>query len=84
MSVKKCKCLKDLDMTGVPVTLNWQGENSHGTRAGGFVTVIGLLMVGTFILGSFLTYIKFQQVNQQNLENFIDVPHNIDCSAEDN
>lgn len=84
MSEKKCRCLKGVDMTGVPVTLNWQGDNSHGTRLGGLASIVGLFLVSGFILGAILTYWTFDQVNQQTLEVYVDVPQNIDCSAEDN
>jgi hypothetical protein len=47
-------------MTGVPVTLNWQGENQHGTKVGGAVSIIGLFLVGSFIFGSFLTFSTFE------------------------
>jgi len=68
----------------VPVTLNWQGESVHGTRMGGFVSLLGLFIVGSFIIGSFLTYTEFAQVKQQTLVTYIDVPLNINCTVTDN
>jgi hypothetical protein len=54
-----CKFLKAVDQTGVPVTLNWQGENTHTTRCGGLVSILGLWLVFAFIVGSLVTFSTF-------------------------
>jgi hypothetical protein len=51
--------LKGIDQTGVPVTLNWQGESVHGTRIGGLVSILGLWLVFVFIAGSLITFANF-------------------------
>jgi hypothetical protein len=58
-----CKCLKSIDQTGVPVTLNWQGENTHSTRCGGLVSILGIWLVLAFIVGSLVTFTSFNQFN---------------------
>ncbi len=51
--------MKSIDQTGVPVTLNWRGENVHSTRVGGLVSILGLWLVFIFIIGSLITYANF-------------------------
>jgi hypothetical protein len=79
-----CKCLKSIDQTGVPVTLNWQGKNTHETRMGGLVSILGLLLVVSFILGSIIAYSTFSQISQQTLISYVDFAKNVNCSASDN
>jgi hypothetical protein len=56
MPEKGCNCLKKIDMTGVPVSLNWQGNNEHTTRVGGFFSMIGCILVLIFTYGAVMTY----------------------------
>jgi hypothetical protein len=51
---------------------------------GGLISILGFFLVASFIFGSLLTYSTFQQVNQQTLENYVDVPQNFDCEADGN
>lgn len=79
-----CKCLKSIDQTGVPITLNWNGDNTHGTRVGGLVSILGLWLVFVFIVGSLVTYSTFNNFNDQTLTTYVDEETNFDCSVEDN
>ena len=61
---KNCKWLKDVDQTGIPVTLNWQKENVHNTRCGGIVSIFGSILVLSFVIGSVQQFLTFSQINQ--------------------
>ena len=68
----------------MPVTLNWKNDNEHRTRCGGAISILGLILVGSFIVGTCLTYFQYDQIRQQTLENYVDTPLNKDCSATNN
>jgi hypothetical protein len=76
--------LKSIDQTGVPVTLNWQGENVHSTRCGGLVSILGLWLVFVFIVGSLITFATFNQFNEQTVVTYVSESNNVDCLAEGN
>lgn len=54
-----CRWLKDVDQTGVPVTLNWKGSDTHTSHFGGILSLLGIFIVGLFTLGTFYTFFKF-------------------------
>lgn len=84
MSEKRCTCLRDRDQTGVPVTLNWQGDNTHGTKMGGILSMLASVLVVFFIIGSLYSYLNYSQFSDQVLVDYVDVPANFDCSSETN
>lgn len=76
--------MKSIDQVGVPVTLNWLGDPEHKTRCGGICSIIGIFLVTTFVIGSFITYFSFSEFRTQTVVESVDVAGNLDCSAVDN
>ena len=81
---KRCNCLKAVDQTGVPVTLNWLGDSTHKTRVGGVLTIIGMFLVGSFVLGSIYTYLEFEDFETKTIIGNVNSEHNLNCFAEGN
>ena len=68
----------------MPVTLNWLGDSDHKTRCGGFVSIIGLIFVTMFLIGTFSMYFSFNQVVTQVSVDTLNATLSMNCSAEEN
>lgn len=75
---------KSIDMTGVPVSIKWKGKSSHGTKFGGLVSIIGIVLVGTFILASFLTYSSMEEFSYSSHAAYVDFHNPLNCTEEGN
>ena len=73
-----------MDQTGVPVTLNWLGDSEHKTRCGGCISIIGLIFVTMFLIGSFSMYFSFNQVVTNLSVDTVNATLSMNCSAEEN
>ena len=61
MAKKHCRCLKEIDQTGIPVTLNWKKDNIHRTHCGGICTILAIFSLLTFVVGTFSEFLTFSQ-----------------------
>ena len=59
-------------MVGVPVTLNFEGDQNHKTWCGGIASIFGFGFIALFFITTFLNYLTFSQVTQQTLEIYIE------------
>ena len=57
---ESCTCLRSIDQLGVPVTLNWAGDDVYKTKIGGLCSIFGIIFVGAFVVGTFYTYFTFK------------------------
>lgn len=70
---KNCSFLKAIDKTGVPITLNWKHDNVHRTRCGGVFSIVGFILVGSFVFGTIFTFFQFTELKSVNWQINVDV-----------
>ena len=82
MPKRNCSFLKNFDRMGVPIKLNFNKKSSYTTRLGGFVSLIGILVIAFFTFGTLYQFFTFGAINQTSTEKYRDFTKNSTCSSE--